>query len=163
MNYLDIEDVFIINKEYNPNEIKNKNKLPDALIEKLILYSSDIGDVVCDFFLGNFTTAIMSKKLGRKPIGFELNNESFNHWNNKLNLIKEGCELNDLKVVKNEIPKNQGKKITKEELDLIICDFEKQMKCLKTKKEVMKYLCDKYGRGKFGIKNILDKYYEKVN
>jgi site-specific DNA-methyltransferase (adenine-specific) len=63
LNYQDLEDVFIINKEYSPNKIKNQNKLPNALIEKLILYSSNIGDTVCDFFMGNFTTAMVAKKL----------------------------------------------------------------------------------------------------
>ena len=58
--YQDLEDVFVINKEYKPAKhgvIKNINKLPDALVEKLIMYSSNPGDMVCDFFMGNFTTA----------------------------------------------------------------------------------------------------------
>ena len=42
------------------------------LIRKIILYSSDPGDVVGDFFLGNFTTAIEARLLGREPIGFEV-------------------------------------------------------------------------------------------
>jgi len=161
LNYQDMQDVFVINKEYNPNKTKNKNKLPDALIEKLIMYSSDEGDVVCDFFLGNFTTAIVAKKLGRNPVGFEINQESFEYWNDKFESIEQGAALRDLKVVENNAPKNQGKRVTEEELKCIICDFEEKMKCLKTKKEVMAYLCDKYGRGRFGIKNIIDKHYEK--
>lgn len=77
--YRDMEDVWIINKEYQPGQIKNKNKLPDELIEKMILYSSNEGNHVCDFFLGNFTTAYVAKRLNRIPIGFEINPESFNH------------------------------------------------------------------------------------
>lgn len=162
LNYQDLEDVFSINKEYNPNETKNKNKLPDALIEKLILYSSNENDVVCDFFLGNFTTAIVAKRLNRKPIGFELNKESFDYWNDKLNNVKSGSDLATLKIVKNDAPKNQGKKITEEEIKTIVADFHEQMKLLKTKKEVMAYLCEKYQRGRFGLKNILDKALNKV-
>lgn len=79
LNYRDLEDVFVINKEYSPGEIKNKNKLPDALVEKLISYSSDENDLVADFFLGNFTTAIVSKKMNRIPCGFEINPISFQY------------------------------------------------------------------------------------
>jgi site-specific DNA-methyltransferase (adenine-specific) len=157
LNYQDLEDVFVINKEYTPSKKKNKNKLPDALIEKLILYSSDVNDVVCDFFLGNFTTALVSKRLGRIPVGFEINPESFSYWNEKLDNIEQGCKLRNLKVVENVLPKNQGKKITDQEINEIVADYHKQIKILKTKKEVVKFLCDKYGRGRFGIENILDK------
>lgn len=75
--YQDMEDVWIINKEYQRGQIKNQNKLPERLLEKIILYSSNPNDIVCDFFLGNFTTAIVSKKLGRIPAGFELNKNAF--------------------------------------------------------------------------------------
>jgi len=46
-------------------------------VNKMIQYSSNKGNIVCDFFLGNFTTAIASKKLGRLAVGFELNEKSF--------------------------------------------------------------------------------------
>lgn len=75
--YRDLEDVWIINKEYHPGKVKNKNKLPDALVEKMIAYSSDEGDIICDFFLGNFTTANVALRMGRVPMGFELNKEAF--------------------------------------------------------------------------------------
>ena len=80
--YNDMEDVFIINKDMKQakeGEIKNNNKLPDELIDKLILYSSNEGDTVCDFFMGNFTTAYSAIKLGRKVSGFELNKELYDY------------------------------------------------------------------------------------
>jgi len=77
--YQDMEDVWIINKEYQKGKAKNQNKLPEKLLEKIILYSSNPDDLVCDFFLGNFTTATVAKKLGRIPCGFELNRTAFNH------------------------------------------------------------------------------------
>jgi len=80
MVYKDMEDVWTINKEYCPGAVKNVNKLPEALIEKIISYSSQEEDVVCDFFLGNFTTAIVSQRLNRRPCGFEINKESFDHY-----------------------------------------------------------------------------------
>lgn len=84
--YRDLEDVWMIKKEYKPGQIKNKNKLPDALVEKMIAYSSDEGDTICDFFLGNFTTAFVALKMGRIPIGFEINKESFDFNMEKLNI-----------------------------------------------------------------------------
>lgn len=46
---------------------------PQAIIEDLILNSSDIGDIVFDPFLGSGTTAAASLKLGRRCIGIESN------------------------------------------------------------------------------------------
>lgn len=47
-------------------------QLPPHLLERLILMSTDPGDVVLDPFLGTGTTAIAAKTLGRKYIGIEL-------------------------------------------------------------------------------------------
>jgi len=77
--YGDLEDVWVINKEYATGKTKNKNKLPEALVQKMILYSSNEGDTVCDFFMGNFTTAFVAQKLGRIPRGFELNKKAFDY------------------------------------------------------------------------------------
>jgi len=57
LNYIDREDVWIINREYKPAKKKNKNELPTELLIKMISYSSNINDIVCDFFLGSFSTA----------------------------------------------------------------------------------------------------------
>ena len=92
--YSDMEDVWMINKEYKPNQIKNQNKLPENLVRKIILYSSNKNDTVCDFFLGNFTTAIVSKKLGRTPAGFEINKNAFDH--NMSVLANEGKTIFDV-------------------------------------------------------------------
>jgi site-specific DNA-methyltransferase (adenine-specific) len=44
---------------------------PEKLIAKLILASSNKGDVVFDPFLGSGTTSVVAKKLGRKFVGIE--------------------------------------------------------------------------------------------
>ena len=72
-SYHDREDVLVIDREYRPGKIKNKNQLPTALLERLILYSSDRGDTILDPFLGGFTTAHVGLRYGRHLIGFELN------------------------------------------------------------------------------------------
>jgi site-specific DNA-methyltransferase (adenine-specific) len=63
------------------------NKLPDDLIRKLILYSSDEDDVVGDFFMGNFTTAYIAIELDRKVVGFEINTESYDYHISKLGFL----------------------------------------------------------------------------
>lgn len=46
---------------------------PEALIERLILSSSQPGDVVLDSFLGSGTTNAVAQKLGRRWIGCDVN------------------------------------------------------------------------------------------
>ena len=77
--YQDMEDVWYIKKEYSRGTLKNCNKLPDELVDKMILYSSDPGDLVCDFFLGNGTTAKRALALRRNIVGFEINPVAFRH------------------------------------------------------------------------------------
>lgn len=48
---------------------------PEKLIAKLILASSNEGDVVLDPFLGSGTTSVVAKKLGRHYCGIEQNEE----------------------------------------------------------------------------------------
>ncbi|MBP3347452.1 MAG: site-specific DNA-methyltransferase, partial [Clostridia bacterium] len=48
---------------------------PEKLLAKLILASSNEGDVVFDPFLGSGTTAVTAKKLKRHFVGVELDGE----------------------------------------------------------------------------------------
>lgn len=50
---------------------------PEALLERIIKASSNIGDVVLDPFSGSFTTSAVANRLGRNAIGIELNPEFF--------------------------------------------------------------------------------------
>ncbi len=45
---------------------------PEALLQRIILLCSNVGDVVLDPFLGVGTTAVVAKRLGRHYIGIEL-------------------------------------------------------------------------------------------
>ena len=157
--YKDMEDVFIINRDMRQEKegvIKNNNKLASELIDKLILYSSNKDDQVCDFFMGNFTTAYSSIKLGRKISGFEINKELYDFNMKKLKELKFGYGLDSLKKVDIKKPKNQGKKITEEEKTNIKNDYDKLLSEGKLKKNISSILQEKYGRGPFSIKNILD-------
>jgi site-specific DNA-methyltransferase (adenine-specific) len=46
---------------------------PEALLERIIRASSNIGDTVLDPFSGTFTTSAVAKRLGRKSIGIDQN------------------------------------------------------------------------------------------
>ena len=50
---------------------------PEALLERIIKASSNLGDLVLDPFSGSFTTSAVAKKLGRAAIGIDLNEEYF--------------------------------------------------------------------------------------
>lgn len=44
---------------------------PEKLIERIVLSSSDLGDLVVDPFLGSGTTAVVAEKFGRRWLGIE--------------------------------------------------------------------------------------------
>ena len=59
----------------NPNRQNHPTQKPEGLIERIILASSDKGDVVLDPFAGSGTTLRVCQQLNRQCIGFELNPE----------------------------------------------------------------------------------------
>lgn len=152
--YNDMEDVWVINKEYNPGEFKSINKLPEELVKKLILYYSNEGDDVCDFFMGNFTTASCAKKLGRFVTGFELNEKAFKHFVPIIDEIKFGCDLETLKKVNVDTPENQGKKLSENEIFVIQEDFKELLKT-NSKMESLQILSKRYGRGRWSLERII--------
>lgn len=156
LQYEDLEDVFTIRREQN-QKVKNQNKLPSELIEKLILYSSNVGDFVVDFFLGNFTTAYVGKRLGRKVGGFELNKNSYDFHIAELAKVVEGEQLPSLKVVEVKLPENTQKPFTDEEIAAIKKDYQEQVAAGMKKGAAKKYLEEKYGRGKWAIINVLNR------
>ena len=62
-----------------PENTAHPTQKPEKLIAKLILASSDPGDVILDPFLGSGTTSVAAKKLGRHYIGIEIN-EQYAVW-----------------------------------------------------------------------------------
>ncbi len=72
LHYEDKEDVWTINREYWNGDQKTPTKLPAELIKKILMYSSEEGDIILDPFLGSGQVAVVSKMLGRKYIGFEI-------------------------------------------------------------------------------------------
>ena len=54
-----------------PENTAHPTQKPEKLIAKLILASSNYGDIVFDPFLGSGTTSVVAKKLGRNYLGVE--------------------------------------------------------------------------------------------
>jgi site-specific DNA-methyltransferase (adenine-specific) len=156
LNYLDREDVWVINKEYKPGKIKNKNELPSALLKKMILYSSKENDFVADFFLGSFSTAKIALELGRKAIGFEINKTAFDIQMNNIAKIQYGSALDTLR----EIPKNtnvrRGKTLTKEEKEKIEKQYLYFFRKGLTKKLCIDKTSEIVGRGYWSILKIIN-------
>ena len=73
--------------KHNKYRDKHPCQLPVHLLERLILMTTDEGDIVLDPFIGTGTTAVAAKKLGRKYIGFDLDHK-----------YKEISEANLIKV-----------------------------------------------------------------
>jgi len=82
------EDVWIINREYWTGRIKTPTKLPVELVKKILLFSSDEGDIVFDPFLGSGTVAVVAKMLGRHYLGFEIVSEYCEFAKERVNKIQ---------------------------------------------------------------------------
>lgn len=61
--------------KHNKYRDEHPCQLPVHLLERIILMSTDEGEIVLDPFSGTGTTAIAAKRLGRQYIGFELDPE----------------------------------------------------------------------------------------
>lgn len=61
--------------DFYKEDRSHSTQKPLKLIERLIIASSNEGDIVLDPFLGSGTTAIAAKKLGRKFIGVEVDKD----------------------------------------------------------------------------------------
>jgi site-specific DNA-methyltransferase (adenine-specific) len=61
-----------------PEYREHPTQKPEALIERMILASSNPGDTVLDLFAGTFTASVVSHRLGRRSIGVELQDEYVN-------------------------------------------------------------------------------------
>lgn len=63
---------------YKMDEYENHpSQKPTELLKRIILASSNEGDIVLDPFSGSFTTSAVAVSLGRKAIGIDMNEEYF--------------------------------------------------------------------------------------
>ena len=63
---------------FKMNEYENHpTQKPEALLERIIKASSNVGDIILDPFSGSFTTSAVAARLGRVSIGIDINEEYF--------------------------------------------------------------------------------------
>lgn len=81
-----VSDVWtdIYRVKHNKYRDEHPCQLPIHLLERIILMSSDEGDIILDPFSGTGTTAIAAKRLGRNYIGLEKDSEYVRTSRNKL-------------------------------------------------------------------------------
>ena len=163
LNYKDREDVWIINREYKPGEVKNKNELPKELLKKMIQYSSNPGDLVCDLFLGSFSTAKVAIGLNRFAVGFEKNTHSYNHQIKETNKVIPGSLIDTLRIPSKNNNINSGKSWSEEDKGKLISSYKKLLKKEGSKQKAIKVLCEEFGRGRFSILNIINMMEDKTS
>ncbi len=83
---------------------EHPSQKPEALLDRIIRASSNKGDIVLDPFSGTFTTAAVAKKLGRKSISIESQDEYLKiglrrvlgmnqHFGEKLEAVKKNTKI----------------------------------------------------------------------
>ncbi|HQC35266.1 MAG TPA: site-specific DNA-methyltransferase [Methanoculleus sp.] len=156
-NYSDREDVWCINRDYKPGRAKNKNELPAELLTKMIQYSSSEGDLVCDMFLGGFSTAKAAIGLNRRVTGFEVSEEIFERKIEEIRAIRPGCLLPTLRRPETGAPRNQGRPWTDAERKTLVSRFNQIIESGETKKRAVETLAEELGRGRWAIEKMLKK------
>jgi site-specific DNA-methyltransferase (adenine-specific) len=158
LNYQDREDVWIMNREYKPGEKKNKNELPTALLIKMMQYSSNIGDTVCDFFLGGFSTATVAKGLSRGCVGFEVSESMFELGLKKVEEVEPRSLIASLRRPRTSNLINQGKSWSSEEKDRLRERYIALRKSGQSKRSAIQALTAEFHRGRFSIGNVIDEF-----
>jgi len=90
---------------------EHPSQKPESLLERIILASSNEGDVVLDPFSGTFTTSAVAQKLNRKSIGIEFEEEYFKVGLRRLNITDKYKGDILKKIEKNTTIKNRKKAI----------------------------------------------------
>ncbi|MBA7474545.1 hypothetical protein ES707_09899 [subsurface metagenome] len=157
LNYRDREDVWLINREYKPGQVKNKNELPTELLTKMIQYSSNEGDLVCDMFLGGFSTARVAIGLNRRATGFEISGQVFDLKIEELRDTGEGYLLPSLRTPQIEGPENRGLPWTDGDCKTLVSRFTGLIESGETKKRAIEILGRELGRGRWSIEKMLKK------
>lgn len=157
LNYQDREDVWIINREYKPGRFKNKNELPADLLVKMIQYSSNEGDLVCDLFLGGFSTARAAIGLNRRAMGFEISRSAFDLQIEGLRDMEQGYLLPTLRTPVTGKLRNQGKPWDDSDLEFLVSRFAGLIESGMTKKDSVEVLERELGRGRWSIEKMLRK------
>ena len=101
-NMSDVWEISMIQGSASYERVYSTQK-PEALLKRIILASSNPGDIVTDFFCGSGTTLAVAEKLGRRWIGSDLSKFAIHVTRKRLLDIHNSKDLIDAKK------KNYGK------------------------------------------------------
>ena len=79
--------------KHNKYRDEHPCQLPIHLLERIILMTTDEGDLVLDPFIGTGTTAVAAKRLGRKFIGIDIDKKYVNITKDKLLQEKSNSKI----------------------------------------------------------------------
>ncbi len=154
-NYLDREDVWSLPREYKPRREKNKNELPTELLVKILQYASDPDDLVCDFFLGGFSTARVAIGLGRRATGFEVAVPTFQRRGAALRSVTPDGLLATLHPPTIGVARNRSKRWDAAQLAALHDRYGSLREHQLTKSAAVARLGEEFGRGTFAILRAL--------
>lgn len=155
LNYLDREDVWTLGRENKPGRLKNRNELPMALLEKIVQYASNEGDLVCDLFLGGGSTARAAIGLNRRFAGFEISDAIFRVRVPELaGLVPGARSAAQRRPVITSVP-NRGKVWTSREETALRGAYARHRRDGLGKGDAIARLCEEFGRGRFAIEKRL--------
>lgn len=83
---------------HNKHRDPHPCQLPVHLLERILLMSTDEGDVVLDPFMGTGTTAVAAARLGRNIIGIDIDSEYVEITRNKLAQETANSKIEDIWV-----------------------------------------------------------------
>lgn len=82
----DVWDIKILGQNDKTERCGYATQKPLELVERVILTSSDPGDLIADFYLGSGTTAVAAQKLNRSFIGCDLSEKAINITKERLKI-----------------------------------------------------------------------------
>lgn len=156
LNYQDREDVWFIKREYQPGVMKNKNALPTQLLVKMMQYSSNEGDLVCDFFMGGFSTARVAKGLNRRFAGFEISSPVFDYQRRAFDSVRAGYLLPSLRRPPDNVYANRGKPIDEAERCRIEGEYRRLRLRGASKKAAIEAISREVGRGRWSVLRMVE-------
>jgi len=152
-NYRDREDVWTINREYKPGRAKNKNELPSALLQKMIAYSSNEGDLVCDFFVGGGSTGVAAIGMNRRFVGFEVSKKAYQACVQRMQNVEPGSLLGEAPAP--HVVPNRGKAWSATEAQRLGKRYRDLEAKGLTKGAIVTALCGEFNRGAWAIRKRL--------
>ncbi|NPV75053.1 MAG: hypothetical protein HPY59_01635 [Anaerolineae bacterium] len=126
-------------RDYHPCQ------LPDDLLKRIILMSTNEGGIVLDALVGTGTTAVMAAKLNRRYVAIDIDPEYVKITNEKL------AEIQSFGKVLRVSTQKQSSKYSKKELQLELRRLTLELGHLPTQEDVLKH-------GRYGLQPYLDSF-----